>query len=1047
MFVRVEVAVRPDLIDSAAQALLRKTELADPTLRRQMRWARMLDVYWVDVPVTREELIPVIAEVCWDRVLTWNFTGNLIPAAAGKSGGVLDLMEMAPNRPGKFWGIEKRFRPGVTDPTARTLIEAFEIVLGRSLPQARASSGGLFLLEGPEINEDSLSYFAREVFCNELIETWTLIPEEGLKKNDRFHQERVKFDLPRVNLRGSDRVEKLHLKTLTDEELEKLSRQRLWALSLDEMKAIRDYFDQPEVIEQRQKLGLNDPTDVEIEVLAQTWSEHCKHKIFNARIDYRGEKNPKNPAEVSIPSDIKSLFKMTISGPTADLPKPWLISVFTDNAGICAFDEEDAFCIKAETHNSPSALDPYGGALTGIVGVNRDILGCGLGAKPIFNTDVFCLGYPDTTAALPDRLLHPRRILAGVRRGVEHGGNKSGIPTVSGALVFDARYVGKPLVYCGTVGVMPRVIASSKDGVRTDLKKINSGDLILMVGGRIGKDGIHGATFSSLALDESSPSSAVQLGDPLTQKRMLDFLLEARDHGFYRALTDNGAGGLSSSVGELAQLSGGALLDVGMAKTKYPGLKPFELVISESQERMTVAVPPERLSLFLELAERRGVECSEIGVFNESGLFEILYHGTRVAALDLKFLHGGIPELRLRGEWKAVEFEAAVQNLSDVGDREHFYEHGKNALLGLLAHPNIASKEWMIRQFDHEVQGMSVVKPLHTFASGTDLARSGPNDGAVVRIKPHSESGLAVGLGINPKLSDVDPLVMGQAVVDEAVRNVLCVGAEFGHRESVLALVDNFSWPDPVGDSFKTAQLVRACFGMRDAALALSTPFVSGKDSMKNDFKGRLGDQEVKISVPPTLLIHAVGKVQDIKQARTSDFKHPGDLIYCLGPAKFGILGSQWEGLIPTEKSLGVIPKRIGVPDWSVARKVYSWIGGGIGKAQSKLKSLHDVSEGGLLVAIAEGLIARGFGASIYLPAERNIWEICFGEGFHTFVASAAPEDAPALEAEWKENDVPYFSLGKVEATDRLEVFADRLLLQVTSKDLRAAWVREGYWE
>ncbi len=839
MFSRIEVAMRPEFSDPAAQGLLRRLELAHPEIRRKVRWARLLDIYWIDLPPAREELIAGITEIYWDPVLQWLFSGNLIPSAAGKNGNILDLLECAPNRPGKFWGLERRFRAGVTDNVGRTSLEAFEIVLGKKLPDGRASSGSLLLLEGPLLTEDLLGQLARDVFCNELIETWTLLSEVELKKSDRFHQERIKRDFHKPGLRSSDQVEEISLEGLSDVELESLSQKKLWALSLVEMRAIRNYFNLPEVKESRKNKGLSTPTDVELEVFAQTWSEHCKHKIFSAKIHYKSTVSDRDSLkERNIPKEIDGLFKTTITSTTSLLTKPWLLSVFHDNAGIVAFDDEDAFCIKVETHNSPSALDPYGGALTGIVGVNRDILGCGLGAKPIFNTDVFCLAAPDYSDVLPDRILHPRRILDGVRRGVEHGGNKSGIPTINGALVFDDRFLGKPLIFCGTAGFMPRMIGER----RCEVKEIRPGDFICMVGGRIGKDGIHGATFSSLPLSDSSPVTAVQLGDPITQKRTADFLLEARDLGLYRAITDNGAGGLSSSVGELALLSGGAKMDVSLAKIKYPGLKPYELVVSESQERMTVAVPPEKAALFMSLAERRGVEVSQLGTFTQTGQFEISYAGKIVASLDLRFLHQGAPKLELQAVWKGrPQFQTQEQLISQVENIQKLFQDscekfkllGSKALCCLLDRPNIASKEWLIRQYDHEVQGMSVIKPLHTVSPGTAASQSGPNDAGVVKPKLNSVSGIAVGCGINPKLSDIDPYLMAQSAVDEAVRNVLCVGAEFGRPESVLALVDNFCWPDPVGHPEKTAALVRACYGLQDAALSLSAPMISGKDSMK----------------------------------------------------------------------------------------------------------------------------------------------------------------------------------------------------------------------
>ncbi|MBI2712006.1 MAG: phosphoribosylformylglycinamidine synthase [Bdellovibrio sp.] len=1058
MFIRVEVAVRPEYSDSAAQGLLRRIELINGDLRKKIRWARLLDVFWLDMPGTREELIPAISKVCWDRVLQWMFTGNLMPSAAGKTGGLQDLMEHAPNRPGKFWGIERRFRPGVTDNVGKTLLEAFEIVLGRSMPDARAGSGSLFMLEGTDLDEDSLAVIAKQVLCNELIETWTMVNEESLKKNERFHQERVRFDLPKMNLRvpvaGLGRLETYDLTDFSDSALEELSKKKLWALSLAEMKAIRKHFSNPEEIERRRAHGLGAPTDVELEVIAQTWSEHCKHKIFNAKINYSEEgAGVASKNQNTIPAVVDGLFRTTIAGATAEIARPWLLSVFEDNAGICALDEEDAFCIKVETHNSPSALDPYGGALTGIVGVNRDILGCGLGAKPIFNTDVFCLAVPDYSSQLPEKLLHPRRILEGVRRGVEHGGNKSGIPTVNGALVFDDRYLGKPLVYCGTGGIMPRKSA----GQLCQAKVVESGDRICMVGGRIGKDGIHGATFSSLALDESSPMSAVQLGDPLTQKRASDFLLEARDKGLYRAITDNGAGGLSSSVGEMARLSGGALMDISKAKTKYPGLKPYELVVSESQERMTLAVPKEKVREFTAFAERRGVEVSDLGEFTAAGRFQIQYEGTWVADLDLEFLHRGVPRLELNAVWRGVPDVGSVQGQTPDRGRETFTAHSGAVLLRLLSRPNIASKEWMIRQYDHEVQGTSVVKPLHTIAPGTPQACSGPNDAGVIKPKPQSDQGLVVGCGINPKLSDWDCYLMAQSAVDEAVRNVLCVGAEYGKPESVLALVDNFCWPDPVGDSAKSADLVRACYGLRDAALALALPIVSGKDSMKNDFKGMKNGEAVKISVPPTLLMTAVGRVPDVRQSRTADFKGAGDLVFLLGPGHFGLQGSELGTLAGGKDSaLRANRFRVAEPDWNLAQKIYSWLGGATGRFHGLLKSLHDVSEGGLLVAVAESLLARGLGASLTAPAECEYWEFFFGEGFHSFVASVSEADAPAVLTEWKDLGIPFYQLGTVELGDRLEVChrsktdtqpSKQVLMNVPLQNLRSAWKKEGYWE
>ncbi|MGZ3708613.1 MAG: AIR synthase-related protein, partial [Bdellovibrionota bacterium] len=520
------------------------------------------------------------------------------------------------------------------------------------------------------------------------------------------------------------------------------------------------------------------------------------------------------------------------------------------------------------------------------------------------------------------------------------------------------------------------------------------------------------------------------------QKRMADFLLEARDLGLFRAITDNGAGGLSSSVGELARLSGGARMDVSRAKTKYPGLKPFELVVSESQERMTLAVPPSSLEAFTELATRRNVEVSELGEFNDSGKFEIFFGEKQVASLDLKFLHQGAPKLELKAEWKG---KAKPPESIEVGIEHSFENEAGKMLVELLGRPNISSKEWLIRQYDHEVQGMSVVKPLHLIAPGTPQAMSGPNDAGVLKPKVSSDAGIAVGCGINPRLSDIDPYLMAQSVVDEAVRNVLCVGAEFGTRKSVLALVDNFCWPDPVKDSEKAAALVRACFGLREAALALGAPLVSGKDSMKNDYRGRRAGEMIQISVPPTLLMTAVARVADVRVARTADFKAIGDLIYLLGGKTLGLWGSEFQSAFHTLPG----KPRLGTPDWEEAKKLYSWIGGSLGKEQAKLRSLHDLSDGGLLVAIAESCLARGFGARIEPSREGNPWEWAFGEGFHSFVATVSENDASALEAEWSKQGIRFSRVGVTIPKDELQVG----VWSVGIKQLRAAWLKEGYWE
>jgi phosphoribosylformylglycinamidine synthase len=593
-----------------------------------------------------------------------------------------------------------------------------------------------------------------------------------------------------------------------------------------------------------------------------------------------------------------------------------------------------------ETHNSPSALDPYGGALTGIVGVNRDPMGTGLGANLICNTDVFCFASPFFQGRLPPRLLHPRRVLEGVREGVEHGGNKSGIPTVNGALVFDSRYLGKPLVFCGTVGTIPTSVA----GRPGHEKKAEPGDRIIMVGGRIGKDGIHGATFSSEELHEGSPATAVQIGDPITQRKMYDFLMRARDLGLYNAITDNGAGGLSSSVGEMAEDSGGCDLDLSLAPLKYDGLAPWEILVSEAQERMTLAVPADKLSRFTALAQEMDVEATDLGEFTADGRFVVRY-GSRIAAcLDMDFLHHGVPQMHLKAHWPAP----ASRTAKPAGGRDS----DRNAtFLNMLSRLNICSREYIIRQYDHEVQGGSVVKPL------VGAVSDGPGDAAVLRPVLSTTRGLAVSNGICPRYGDLDTYWMMAACIDEAVRNCVAVGAD----PRRLAGVDNFCWCDPVESEktpdgqFKLAQLVRANKALAHFCLAYGLPCVSGKDSMKNDYTGG----KTKISIPPTVLFSVIGIVPDINRAMTSDLKAPGENIHILGMTRNEMGGSEYFAHL--ERADGQVPQVDALTSRARYRALHQAMSRGL------ITACHDLSDGGLAVALAEMVIAGRLGARIHL--------------------------------------------------------------------------------
>ncbi|TVQ38244.1 MAG: phosphoribosylformylglycinamidine synthase [Spirochaetaceae bacterium] len=787
------------------------------------------------------------------------------------------------------------------------------------------------------------------------------------------------------------------LASMQPHQLMQLSRDRLLSLEPPEMGAIRDYYADPATTASRRAAGLPAGcTDVELEMIAQTWSEHCKHKIFQAHIEYREDGD-----DQSAPQHIDGLFDTYIRRVTQSVAagRDDLKSVFHDNAGVVAFDDRTYVCFKAETHNSPSALDPYGGAITGIVGVNRDILGTGKGAKPIFNTNVLCFGELDTPVeAIPQGLMHPRRVLDGVHHGIVDGGNQSGIPTIAGAVLFDDSYVGKPLVFCGTGGILPARI----DNEESWIKHIEPGHLAVMVGGRIGKDGIHGATFSSLALDEASPVSAVQIGDPITQRNMTDFLLEARDRGLYAGITDNGAGGLSSSLGEMAQHSGGVRIELDCCPLKYPGLAPWEILVSESQERMSLAVDPAHIQELISLAAARNVEATVVGRFSDSGAVEVFYHDRPVARLDLGFLHDGLPRMQLTARWRSPR--AAAPCPAAPGPSARLVTDDRETLLQLLGEPNIASKEALVRQYDHEVQAGSVIKPF------VGVGADAPSDGAVVRPRSGSNRALTVTHGICPRYGDADTYHMAMCAVDEAFRAHIALG---GDPERAYAL-DNFCWPDPVlsedtpDGPYKLAQLVRACRGLHDACVAYGLPLISGKDSMKND--ARLAGR--KVSVRPTLLISLMGVIKDASRARSTDFVAAGDHIYLLGATRGELGGTSLEKLLQragVAAHLGAPPTVDPRSALALYRALHAAIDDGL------VASCHDLSDGGLAVALAESALGGRLGARVdiqtvvtSLPATDGasvqpglpaVTRALFCETPSRFLASVAPVQQREFEA------------------------------------------------
>jgi phosphoribosylformylglycinamidine synthase len=870
-------------------------------------------------------------------------------------------------------------KPGVMDPAAMSVVDA-----ARNLGIPMDSVRSFRRYYGPTpLPAEIRAVLFRKVLANEAIEQ---VVEGPLSVEHLTLGSPYTFRLVTVPLRE-----------LTDDALVKVSRDGQLSLSLAEMHTIQAHY----------RAAGHDPTDVELETIAQTWSEHCSHKTLKGRVEYNGAGGARR---------YDNLLKETIFAATQEIrerlgPDDWCVSVFEDNAGVVRFDERYNACFKVETHNRPSAIEPYGGASTGIGGVIRDPLGTGLGAKPVCNTDVFCFAPPDTApASLPPGVLHPRKVMNGVVAGVRDYGNRMGIPTVNGAVCFDDRYLANPLVFCGTVGLIP---------VDRCRKEARPGDLIVAVGGRTGRDGIHGATFSSAELtaeSETVSGGAVQIGNAITEKKMLDVLLQARDRGLYAAITDCGAGGFSSAVGEMAEKVG-ATVQLDLAPLKYEGLSYTEIWISESQERMILAVPPDKWEMLRGLCASEDVEATVIGKFEATGRLRLRYGEHQVADMDMRFLHDGRPPVARQAVWSAPRSALrAPRSALDFNE----------ILLRILSSWNVCSKEWIIRQYDHEVQGGSVVKPL------VGVCDDGPGDAAVVLPVLGSWAGLAVGCGLNPCYGELDPYAMAASAIDEAVRNVVAVGAD----PARVALLDNFCWgntdrPEVLGS------LVRAAEACRDVALAYNMPFISGKDSLKNEYQadGR------RVVIPPTLLISALGRVADVRRCVTMDLKEPGNQLLLVGATRDEMGGSHYH--LVTGQDGGAVP----MPDLSLAPRVFARLHQAV--QRGLVRACHDLSEGGLAVALAEMAFAGGFGADVTGPETTGASAddvLLFSESPTRFVLEVTPGNVAAVRECF--DGVPLIDLGRTVKEARLRVAGagGEWLLWVHLADLKEAWQKPLRW-
>ncbi|MCG3178441.1 MAG: Phosphoribosylformylglycinamidine synthase subunit PurL [Phycisphaerae bacterium] len=913
--------------------------------------------------------------------------------------------------------VEVHYKPGVMDPVALSTAAAIAD-MGVAADSVRTAR--IYRLAGKPSDAEVQTIMAR-VLANDCIEQAVV---GSLGAAPPPHAPEHAFRKVTVPIRDLD-----------DAGLKKLSERGHLFLNVTEMRGIQDYF---------RRVG-REPSDIELETLAQTWSEHCVHKTLKSRVecdfgfsisdsgleekDAKGEagaiqstiENLKSKIPPTVRRVYENLLADTIAAATKKLNKPWCISVFKDNAGVIEFDDKHAVCFKVETHNHPSAIEPYGGAATGIGGCIRDPMGTGLGAKPVANTDIFCFAPPDwPVARLPKGVLHPRRVMRGVVSGVRDYGNRMGIPTVNGALFFDPRYLGNPLVFCGNVGLMDRDKC---------FKNAASGDAIVVVGGRTGRDGIHGATFSSGEMThthEDEFSHAVQIGNAITEKKMTDVLQEARRRGLYSAITDCGAGGLSSAVGEMGETLG-AQVNLETVPLKYAGLSYTEIWISEAQERMVLAVPQKDVAALLALFASEDVEATVIGTFADDRILRLSYKGEPVGELEMEFLHDGLPKYTRKAEWRPAPPSALRTPHSALSHTD--------ALKRLLGHWNIASKEWVVRQYDHEVQGGSVIKPL------VGAVNDGPGDGAVFQPVLGSPRGVALACGMSPRLGDIDPYQMALHAIDECVRNLVCVGADIDR----IAILDNFCWgncakPDRLGSLVLAAQ---ACY---DGALAYGTPFISGKDSLNNEFVAADGSV---ITIPPTLLISGIAIVADVTRCASMDAKADDNVLLLVGATQDSLTGSHYE-LVTSDRdphALQAPPLAAGAPpvvDLKQGPRIARAVAGAI--AAGGVRAAHDCSEGGLAVAIAEMCLAGGLGFAGELDAvNADAAAALFGESPSRYLLEVEPAKLDALRKSL--GDVPSAVLGKFAAKPTLTLtHRGAKVIEADVAALKQAWQQPLAW-
>jgi len=992
MIYRVEVATKAGFPDVRGQRILHQIRALGVN---QIETVSVIDLYFLQGDLDANSVHQLVETLLYDPIVeeaTWV------------------LLDSTPDDkiPAGVWQVEMTPLPGVTDSVAESLLTGARMIeLG---DMSHAATGRRYRLTG-EIDEAEIRRIAERLLVNEVIQTYTL--NQFISPPFVVGSVAPAISGPSVSaVQNTDYVEVIPLTEVDDDDLEALSQQRRLSLNLTEMQAIQTYY----------RAEGREPTDVELETLAQTWSEHCVHKTFKARIDYEGP----GPDGALDQVQIDSLLNTYIRAATEKVNKPWIRSAFVDNAGLVVFDDHYDLAFKVETHNHPSALEPFGGANTGIGGVVRDILG--VSARPIANTDVLCFGPQEIPfAALPDGILHPRRIADGVTAGIEDYGNKMGIPTVNGAILYDPGYIANPLVFCGCLGILPRDSHPTSPQVE---------DLIVVIGGHTGRDGLRGATFSSMEMTHETSEIAgiaVQIGHPIHEKQVLEAILTARDEGLYTAITDCGAGGLSSAVGEMsAEL--GADVHLEQVPLKYPGLRPWEIWLSEAQERMVLAVPPSRWPRLQETCQGLDIDATVLGRFTGTGRLNLYYGDRLVGQFANEFLHDGIPRGHLQAIWRPL-------NISDPVFRAPLFLTAD--LLALLALPNIRSKEEVVRRYDHEVQGGTVVKPF------VGVVNAGPNDAAVLApldmarevrdpAKATSDAefrGAALSVGINPAYGAIDPYAMAWAAIDEAIRNCVAVGAD----PDQISLLDNFCWGNPNLPD-RLGSLVRCVQGCYDAAVAYGAPFISGKDSLNNEYTG--GDAQ-KHAIPGTLLISALGIVPDVSKSVSADLKEAGNRLYLVGLTANELGGSayyQRRDHLGSASGLGASVPQLPEEAPALYRALHQAMIDGL------VRACHDCSEGGLAVTAAEMALAGGLGIELSLadvPRTADVARndtIAFSESLGRFVVEVRPEDAGAFEALLA--DLPAAPIGYVrqDAWVQINGLDGKPVVETDLKMLGQAW-------